>query len=520
VCPPESSDCRWIASDAFIPDTAQDTAHTLADTPTPPSDVPSPPDTSPPDDDASSPAIPCASQIDCAPLALLCSPQGACVSPLDGPCTTLTGSLQQPNVLIIGSLLPTSSPADTPLGTAGLPVEQSIQMAVNEINQGGGLFTGIPLVHIGCDTSADPEAAKAAATYLIDTLGAAAIIGPALSVEYAPVCLDVASPKGALLMSASATSPTLSSLRDDGLCWRTATSDATLLNALAARVASLPDTLPISRTVRILSTPDGFGEAMRDSALSQRWGDAARIDAFTYAPDTPTATLQAQIAQALAADNGRPTTAVILTGSALHPSLLTTYDDAHLAAFPTSPPPRYWITDSANSAEATVLLTLHDHPDLRARVEGVRPSPGLDTAPARGFEARYQAAFGSPPPSPFAAAAYDATYALALTASNLDSQPTTGGALAARLPLLGLPERPLVEVGPDQWVAAQIAFAEAGGLDLQGASGALRFDPLTGDRTPQALTLRLWAPTLDVAGDLTLTDQLAFDGDAWTPLSP
>lgn len=496
MCTPER--CPDLYVDLASVDTSPTTDASPSDTFSPPPDI--------------SPPTACASHIDCAPDQKLCSPFGFCVSPLTDLCQVFTGDLYQPDVFVIGSLLPTSAPRDALLWIAGLPVEKSIQMAVNEINQGGGLLAGRKLVHIGCDTAGDVNKARIAAAHLIDVVGAKAILGPALSSEYASVCVDVASAKGAFIMSPSATSPALSNVEDDNLCWRTAINDAAQAPALFTRLQAQVS----EGVILIFATDNAYGLGLRDSLLAQPWPEDVRLVVYLYPSGSSDAARQAVVEQALS-EQSEPTAAVILAGSDGSASLLETYDSAYTTKHPSFLAPRYWLTDSARYDESALLNVLERRTDLLTRVEGVSAALLLDTAPAQGFVLRYLAAYREAP-SVFGPAAYDGVYAMAYAASALDMEPITGAALAQKLPSLGVLENPVVEVGPSQLVAAQIALAEAGAIDLQGASGPLRFDPVTGDRIP--FLFHLWTPTRDTNNTLALTNTQTFDGVNWSPVAP
>ena len=99
------------------------------------------------------------------------------------------------------------------------------ELAVAEVNA-SGLFMGEVSTVRTDSTCVDAAAAQSAAEALITSDGVKALIGPDCSGVAGVVLQNVARPNGIGMISASATSPGLSSAEDDGLFFRTAPSDA------------------------------------------------------------------------------------------------------------------------------------------------------------------------------------------------------------------------------------------------------------------------------------------------------
>ena len=103
----------------------------------------------------------------------------------------------------------------------------SAEMAIQEINDSGKFMNGASVSAVRADsTCVDSAAATANAERLITAEKVSAIMGADCSGVTGAVLQNVARPNGIVMISPSATSPGLSTIRDDGLFFRTAPSDA------------------------------------------------------------------------------------------------------------------------------------------------------------------------------------------------------------------------------------------------------------------------------------------------------
>lgn len=100
-------------------------------------------------------------------------------------------------------------------------------MAVAEVNAAGGILSGTMIEVVRGDTTCtDSAAATAAAERLITSDLVSGIVGGDCSGVTTAVLTNVAMPNGMVMISPSATSPALSTVKDNGLFFRTAPSDA------------------------------------------------------------------------------------------------------------------------------------------------------------------------------------------------------------------------------------------------------------------------------------------------------
>lgn len=101
------------------------------------------------------------------------------------------------------------------------------EMAMREVSDSGALLDGTIVSSVRGDaTCIDAGAATAAAERMVTSDGIVAMVGPDCSGVTTAVLANVAVPNGIVMVSPSATSPSLSSAPDEGLFFRTAPSDA------------------------------------------------------------------------------------------------------------------------------------------------------------------------------------------------------------------------------------------------------------------------------------------------------
>src|SRR5690606_39203203 len=126
----------------------------------------------------------------------------------------------QDKVVFVGSLMSTKPPFDTLV----VPLQNAVQLAVEDFNANTDLPGAVKIAWLGCDDGAKLETASAALAHLSDTVGAPVVIGPIFS-ELVLALAEQAKTSGTLMITPTATAKTISTLEDDGLVWRTIPSD-------------------------------------------------------------------------------------------------------------------------------------------------------------------------------------------------------------------------------------------------------------------------------------------------------
>ena len=137
----------------------------------------------------------------------------------------------------------------------------SAELAFKEASDSGLLLGGKKIVPVRADsTCVDSAAATAAGERLISSEGVVAIMGADCSGVTGAVANNVAVPNGVIMISPSATSPGLSSIKDNGFFFRTSPSDARQGQVLATVLKSRG-----VKDVAVTYTNNDYGKGLADS---------------------------------------------------------------------------------------------------------------------------------------------------------------------------------------------------------------------------------------------------------------
>lgn len=201
--------------------------------------------------------------------------------------------------LDVGALLPRSGD----LAFLGAPAVAAVELAVDDLNEAGGVLGG-PVVLRHADSAEGTEGAAEAAIAALLAAGTDAVVGP-LSSSATGVVLDRVAAAGAVAVSPGATSVALDRLDAGGRLFRTVATEALQGRALARLV--LGDG---SRSVDLVVRADAYGEAVAGGfteELVDGGGTVARR--YDRAPTDRSPDLGPL-------DEGRPADATVLVGLA------------------------------------------------------------------------------------------------------------------------------------------------------------------------------------------------------------
>ena len=390
-------------------------------------------------------------------------------------CGKTVGETATDATLHFGAVLPLTYSDDG--GTVEDPKEgarlNAIQMALEEINM--RKISSHPVVLHVCDSHRSAEQAAAQATWLARDTGSVAILtaGSAQTLAVA----DASVPAGVVTMSFSATSPEISALPathegSSRLVWRTAPSDAIQGRVMAGLVKTDTRYAAVKK-IGVLYLNDTYGQGLKDEFIGQ--------------VELP---LQARGFQYERGGNLGPTLQELNTYDPDLTVVIAFPDDAvkvlqqvaSLSNLQKGAGHQWLFSDSAKSASLLSGLTANE----RAEVEG-----SYGTAAAQGagrayqsFEEAYVARFNGQKPSQysFTANAYDAAYCLSLAVAAAIRDGTglvTGATTAAGLTRLS--KGTAFELRASQFLPASQQLAAGNTVDVDGASGALDFDPQKGE---------------------------------------
>lgn len=412
----------------------------------------------------------CEAQIDCVEFDddpatdHICGADNTCIeldTDLDCELFDREDQRNESGAIVIGSIIPKSDQAQR---DTFLSRENAIRLAIDEINDSGGVSGGRSILLVGCSDNRDVSTGLDAASFLIDDLGVPAIIGPTSSSIFTSVVTDYSAPNLTFTISPSATSTTITTLPDSGMAWRTAASDVEQGSAIAQYIQQKFPAANGNNIVAI-NTDDDYGNDLAAQVGSKLDGTEYAFTSIAFAPesttfdDLPTSAGDANV--------------VVVIATSQAGGIIKAFQDAGSTA-------SFILSDGAKTPG--FLTELSGVPaDFLGKVEGIDPlvsTPGVTDEFNRGYIA--ESSFSGVPGN-YAAHAYDATfvvaYAIAAVGENID---VTGVAIRDNMNLLvGGPQS--FNVGESDIAAVRSLLTEGSPVDLVGASGSLDFDVSTGD---------------------------------------
>lgn len=419
----------------------------------------------------------------------ICGAQGVCVPLASEDCPTVLGTVDDDAVLI-GVM--TSLSSDN--GGTGKARVQSAELALDELvsysvglPRGGGRKPR-SLVAIECDQDVDMIRA---ADHLFNKLRIQALIGPAHTGDTLTLATQVTIPSGVLMINPSAASTTISTLDDNGLVWRTSSSDKIEAYAVSLLMPELEADIRATQglsaadkiRVAVLSKTDAYGKGLSDSMFPLLMFNGASVK------DNSDYFLSRELPDSSKDPDFDPTQ-VVADVVAHRPSVVFLFGTAEMinkgmanieATWPsgaTAPPrPRYVLTEGAKNADLFKLIgTTND--DLRKRVVGFEPRPNTDLYGA--FRLRYETKFGPSPDVYGMAGTYDAMYLLFYALVALGDEPITGASVASMLKRT-VPPGARVDAGPGGFPTAFDLLMKGESIDYNGVAGPLDFDLTVGE---------------------------------------
>ena len=353
---------------------------------------------------------------------------------------------------------------------------RSAELAIRQANANGGLDgRQFAILHCtneegtGYDDLTKALASVEVGRWLADEVGAPVIIGPAASSDVEAVYNGVSAPLGTLLISPSATSPSLTPLdglvstdEEPGLLWRTAPPDDTQGLAIAADMQSRS----VDRVAVIYQT-GAYGEGL-ERAFSEAF--QGRSDPYPFE-------------SAL----GPADTVITVADGDYDEILFVSSEASDVVAFllaansvPLAIP--IFLTDAARNTD--VLTGAAQASALFPLIRGTAPAPSEGPV-YNSFAASYAAENGGEDVTvlSYTAQSFDAAwlalYGMAWATYN-DSE--VSGLTIAR-GLRRVSEGPGIDIRPSSWNEVKARFAAGGSIDVNGASGPLDYDPVSGETT-------------------------------------
>jgi ABC-type branched-subunit amino acid transport system substrate-binding protein len=436
--------------------------------------------------------------------------EGTCITALSAECQQLIWPSQgsHDKVVLMGSIIPASPPFDA----ITVPLQNAVQLAIEDYNRTTDLPGGRRIAWLACDDAGNADKALAAAEHLTGTLKVPAIVGPVFSEQVIDVATKVTIPAGTFLITPSASSKQITTLDDDNLVWRPIASDVYQANALADRTLELAPS-----KAAMLGKADAYGKGIiSDVTKVVNPVLGAKFKSYEY-PDPVSMTPQeimaayAQILANMWGPKGAHPDHVLIAGTS---EAINLVGGTLIAWGSENPPPkfpRFIVTHGAVPSMEDIVNAVSDDAVkmlLMPNVEGVAPDV-LDPQNFAAFNIRYKIRFNDSDAITASSLGYDAAMVTIFAMSAIpQGEPVTGAAIAANMAKLvdaGGAKVSFDDVDGTELVfikKAHNALVSAKTVDLKGVSGELSFDLATGEVRTNVigwgLTPKMGMPTVPV----------------------
>jgi branched-chain amino acid transport system substrate-binding protein len=374
------------------------------------------------------------------------------------------------------------------------------RLAIMQVMDNEGL-EGIEYALIECtneenadfDSLTQDEANDRVSEYLANEIGVAAIVGPATS-DRVDAAYLATEPYGTLLMSPTATSPALTELdglvstdAEPGLLWRTAPPDDLQGAVLAEYISSGNidgDDKPSIKTVDVIFEEGPYGTALA-FVFSEQFKERGGTTQLRGYADTDKR--DEQILRAASSS----------TGGVLFISATKDDTKAFLQRVATTAglDEDRWIflADGGKDPDIFDAAGALSASDLE-RIRGTAPSPDLGLIYERFAEA-YSRRFGEDAgDSPYTPFAYDAAWLVVYGTAwaHFNEEGISGLGIARGLRKVSKGDD--VNLDPTSWNEVTANFREGMSINVEGASGHLDYDPITGETSAP---IEVWTVAFD-----------------------
>ena len=326
-------------------------------------------------------------------------------------------------------------------------------LARDQINAEGGLLNGDTLEMVVGDSACDPKAAVDAVGKLVNVEQVVAIVGPSCSGATNAAVQAVSIPAGVVVLSDSATAPSVTELADNDTVFRVAPSDA--YQGLA--IAKLISDAGIKKVAMTYSNDDynaGIA-AVFEREFKAMGGEVTANQAHepkkaSYRAELQTLTAGGPEAIAIFAYYG-PSGITIIKNS-LENGLFS----------------KFYAADGMFDQSVIDQIGADN---LKGKISITQASSDTGDASYQAFADAFKAT-GADPAAPYAAHGYDATFMIALAIEKAGSADRAKIKDGLRAISNGTGEI----VRPGEWAKAKKLIADGTAINYEGASGSADFD--------------------------------------------
>ncbi len=382
-------------------------------------------------------------------------------------------------MIFVGSIMPTSPPFDTLV----VPIQNALQMALEDFNDETTLPGGQKLGWVGCDSRGSTDLARVAGEHLVE-VGVPAMVGPVFSENVIAVAEDVAIPNDIFVITPTATNKDITTLADDDLVWRPIASDVYQANALADRM----DAIASQTSTAIVYKDDAYGTDLATDAFAALSGPVAAATttrAYTVFPDMDDLVDEVGTMIGELLSQPAPPETVVIVGTSEATLIILTYLQVASQINPLLIPQRFIVSHGAVPSMPTTINSVPDDPTkqlLYALMEGVAPII-FDEANFSAFNIRYKVKFNDQEAITTSSLSYDSLMVIGFAMSAIpEGEPITGANIAAQMGKLVDPNGTFINFEGTTFIKTAVNALSVGNtVNLQGVSGGLEFDLETGD---------------------------------------
>ena len=340
-----------------------------------------------------------------------------------------------------------------PIAELVAAIVKAREVARDHINANGGLLKGDTLELVLGDTACDPKAAVDAMGKLINVEQVVGVVGPSCSGATNAAVQAVTIPAGVVVISDSATAPSVTELKDNDTVFRVAPSDA--YQGLA--IAQLVNKAGIKKIAMTYANDDynaGIAKVFEEE-FKKMGGEITANQAHEPKKASYRAELQTL-------SQGSPEAIAIFSyyGSGGITMIKNSLEAGLFSKF-----------YAADGMFDQAVIDQIGADNLKGNISITQASSDLEDASYKAFAEAF-AATGLDPAAPYAAHGYDVTFLMALAIEKAGSADRAKIKDALRAVSNGSGE----VVRPGEWAKAKALIAEGKEINYEGAVGAVDFD--------------------------------------------
>lgn len=327
------------------------------------------------------------------------------------------------------------------------------EVAADDINNNGGLLKGDTLSMVLGDSACDPKVAVDTGNKLVNVEQVVGIVGPSCSGATNGMVQAVTIPAGVVVISDSATAPSITDLDDKDTVFRVAPSDA--YQGLA--IAKLVTQAGIKKVAVTYSNDDYnagiakvFVEEFAKMGGTVTGNQAHEPNKASYRSELATLSEGGPEALALFAYYG--SSGITIIKNSLENGLFG----------------KFYAADGMFDISVIDQIGADN---LRGNITITQASSDFDDASFKAFAEEYKKT-GGDPAAPYAAHGYDATFLLAMAIEKAGSADRTKIAAALR----EIANAPGEVIRPGEWAKAKELIDAGKDVNYEGASGNVDFD--------------------------------------------